>query len=197
MHATDDIVNIIDGFPIPVCHYARSQRHQSFKSNASYGYCAAKQEKYYGFKGNLLRNLSGVITGLTLTAANVDERDSMFDVIAHVKKLLIGDIGFLSLELQEKLKQYGIQLETPKRKNMDDDRAPQFVNEMKSTRRLVKTVINQLKERFSIAKVGARDIWHLTNRIARKILSHTIGVVMCHTIGRKPIQFEGLVDHES
>lgn len=197
LHATDDAVSIIDGFPIPVCHYARSRRHNSFKTKASYGFCAAKQEKYFGFKGNLLINLSGVITGITVTAANVDERHSMFDVIANVKNVLIGDMGFIGLELQEKLKQYGIRLETPKRKNMNDDRDPLFIKEMKSIRRLVETVINQLKERFSIAKVWARDTWHLTNRITRKVLSHTIAVVINHSTGRKPIQFDGLLLHES
>lgn len=74
LHATDDAVSIIDA--ILVCHYARSRRHKSFKTKSSYGFCAAKQEKYYGFKGDLLINLSGVITGITVTAANVDERDS-------------------------------------------------------------------------------------------------------------------------
>ncbi len=83
------------------------------------------------------------------------------------------------------------------RKNMNDDREPRFVREMKSVRRLVETVINQLKERFSIAKVWARDTWHLTNRIARKVLSHTVAVVINHSIARKPIQFEGLVAHKS
>jgi hypothetical protein len=42
-------------------------------------------------------------------------------------------------------------------------------------RRLVETVIGQLSEQFHIEKVRARDLWHLTSRSARKILSHTVG----------------------
>ena len=54
-------IHVIDGFPIPVCHYARSSRCRSFKGTASYGYCAAKDEKYYGFKGHIIVDFNGVI----------------------------------------------------------------------------------------------------------------------------------------
>ncbi|MCK4983476.1 MAG: hypothetical protein KAS17_11165 [Victivallaceae bacterium] len=37
----------------------------------------------------------------------------------------------------------------------------------------METVIGQLNERFNIEKVRARDMWHLTVRIGRKLLAHT------------------------
>ena len=40
----------------------------------------------------------------------------------------------------------------------------------------VPTVVGQLTERFKQEKVRARDLWHLTNRVTRKIMAHTIGV---------------------
>jgi hypothetical protein len=46
------------------------------KAEADYGYCAAKDEPYYGLKANLLIDLQGVVVGITLTAAHVDEQDS-------------------------------------------------------------------------------------------------------------------------
>jgi hypothetical protein len=59
---------------------------------------------------------------------------------------------------------------------------------LKSKRRLVETIIGQLAERFEIEKTKARDLWHVTNRIARKILSHTVGVFLNKMMGNPPLQ---------
>jgi len=42
-------------------------------------------------------------------------------------------------------------------------------------------------------KIRARDVWHLTSRIARKILAHTLGIFMNRQIGRSDLQFESLI----
>lgn len=108
---------------------------------------------------------------------------------------MIGDKGYISQELKEELHVFeNIQLETPKRRNMKDDRSPEFVKCLMSTRRLVETVIGQLTERFHIEKIRARDLWHLTNRVTRKIMSHTIGVLLNRQLGRELLQFDGLVE---
>ena len=69
-----DNIHFMDGFPIPVCHYGRAYRHKNYQDLAAFSYCAAKQERYYGFEGHLLVNLSGIIKGFTVAPANVDER---------------------------------------------------------------------------------------------------------------------------
>ena len=43
----------LDGFPMPVCEFKRAYFSRVFKGTAAYGYCASKEEKYYGFKGNV------------------------------------------------------------------------------------------------------------------------------------------------
>ncbi|WP_394699484.1 hypothetical protein [uncultured Desulfobacter sp.] len=62
-----------------------------------------------------------------------------------------------------------------------------------STRRLVETVIGQLKEQFQIEKIRARNLWHLTNRLTRKILSHTLGDFFNQLLNREPLQLADLV----
>jgi hypothetical protein len=52
----------IDTLPLPVCTYTRAPRDRCFKFAADYGYCAAKQLHYYGFKLGLRVTLSGMIT---------------------------------------------------------------------------------------------------------------------------------------
>ena len=44
-----DSVHLIDALPVPLCHYRRAKNCRLFKGLASFGYCAAKDEKYYGF----------------------------------------------------------------------------------------------------------------------------------------------------
>ncbi len=89
--------------------------------------------------------------------------------------------------------QMGIELQTPLRSNMKDDRDPDFVKRLTKVRRLVETVIGQLSDHFHIEKVRARDLWHLASRTARKVLAHTVGVFLNRQLGRAPLQFEGLI----
>ena len=106
--------------------------------------------------------------------------------------LLIGDKGYLSHSLQHQLQAVGIQLETALRSNMQDERNPAWVKLLMRVRRLIETVIGQLVERFSIEKVWTRDLWHLTSRLNRKLLAHTV----CRWLNRhspNPLQFEQLV----
>jgi Transposase DDE domain len=66
-----DSLYLIDGLPMPVCKFVRAYFSKTFKGEAAYGYCATKKERYYGFRGHLVINSIGVITGATFTAANL------------------------------------------------------------------------------------------------------------------------------
>lgn len=61
-------------------------------------------------------------------------------------------------------------------------------------RRLIETVAGQLAERFGIKTTFARDLWHLMNRIIRKILSHTIGVLINMKLNIEPLKLRLLVN---
>lgn len=66
---------LFDGFPIPICHIKRYKRSSPFRSLGAVGYCAAKDQKYFGFKGHLLISSEGVTKGLSVAPADIDERD--------------------------------------------------------------------------------------------------------------------------
>ena len=190
--AVTDSIHLIDGLPIPLCHYRRAKNCRLFAGKVSFGYCAAKDEKYYGFKGHLLISYEGVITGFTLTSANGSERDALWEISSGVNGLLIGDKGYLGQDLQHDLRNWGVDLQTAKRSNMNDNRARHWVKLLVKTRRLIETVIGQLSERFKIQTVKARDVWHLTNRINRKLLAHTLAFwINRHSF--HPLQFEQLI----
>jgi len=191
--AIGDDIHMADGFPMPVCHFKRAHFSTLFKGNAAYGYCASKGETYYGFKGNLGISSEGIITGITVTAANIDERDSLHEALTGIQGLLIADKGLIGEDYQKQFRQEtNLNLQTPTRGNMVDSRGKDANRWITSTRRLVETVIGQLAGQFNIEKIWARDCWHLTNRVVRKVLAHTIGAAINKALGNPPIQFEKL-----
>lgn len=188
-----DRLHMADGLPMPVCHFKRAGFSSIYKGIATYGYCASKSETYYGFKGNLAISSEGIITGITVTPANIDERESLWDIVGNIHGLLIADKGLIGEDYQSQIRAYtNVNLQTPTRSNMTDSRGKDCNRWITSTRRLVETVIGQLSEHFHIEKVRARDLWHLTNRVGRKILSHTVGVIINKLLGNPPLQFERL-----
>lgn len=191
--AATDPIRLVDGCPLPVCVLTRAPRCRLFPEAADLGYCAAKKQYYYGLHGHLLITLDGVITGCTVTPASGDEREALWELTDGVQGLVIGDKGYLGTFLQAELATVGIDLQTPLRANMTDPRPPGVVQQLMRTRRRVETVIGQLSEQFYFEKIRARDIWHLTSRIARKVLAHTLGIFMNRQAGHSDLQFESLI----
>lgn len=191
--AYQDRLHIIDGLPIPVCKFARAHFSHVFKGNAAYGYCATKQERYYGFRGHIVISSMGIITSATFTAANIDERDVCPSLVRNITGLLLGDKGYIRPCLKEELELAHLHLQTPVRENMEEDRPSSFVKWIMSARRLVETVIGQLSERFHIEKVRARDLWHQASRFWRKLLAHTVCVKINLIQKNEPLQLDSLV----
>lgn len=169
-----DDIHITDGVPMPVCHMARASRSKCFRDEAAFGYCAAKDEFYYGFKGHVIINLRQQVVGFTLAAANIDERDVLDNMRGLLGGLLIGDKGLLSKDRQAELATAGINLQTPLRDNMPDPRPVAAVQQLLKVRRRVETALGQLVEYYDFACCKARDLWHLTAKLLRKLIAYNL-----------------------
>jgi hypothetical protein len=185
--------HVIDGFPMRVCQRARAPGSKVLKAEADSGYCAAKDEHYYGLKANLLIDLRGVVVGITLTAANIDERDSAYDLLQMIEGLLLGDKGYIRPQFKADCAALGIDLQTPLRINLAERRPRWWLRLLRRLRKRIETVISQLEQRFGLAKTRARDVGHLTNQVTRKLLAHTLGVWLNLQQGREPLALDGLV----
>lgn len=174
LFAPQDNIHITDGVPMPICHLARANRSKLFKGEAAFGFCAAKDEHYYGFKGHVIINLDQQVVGFTLAAANVDERDVLDNMRGILSGLLIGDKGLLSKAKQAELAEAGINLQTPLRDNMNDPRLKTAVQRLLKVRRRVETAIGQLVDFFDFAACKARDLWRLTARLVRKLIAYNL-----------------------
>lgn len=185
--------HVIDGFPIPVCQLVRAARSRVLTAESDYGYGAAKKEYYYGLKGHLLIDLRGVVTGITVTAAQVDERDAAYDVLPAIEGILLGDKGYIRPPFKAECEAMGIDLPTPVRRNMTERRPKWWLRLLRRLRKRIETVISQLEQQVGLARMRARDAWHLTTRVTRALLAHTVGVAFNLRLGRSPLDLDNLL----
>jgi hypothetical protein len=76
---------------------------------------------------------------------------------------------------------------------MTDTRPKVWIALLQKVRRLIETVNSQLAERFHFERIQARDLWHLTSRLHRKILAHTLCCWLNRRCGHELLQFDRLV----
>ncbi len=186
-----DEVQSIDTLPLPVCTYTRGgRRDKRFATFADYGHCAAKQMNYYGFKLGLRISRTGMITHFPLLAARPHDLKHLGALIEGFQGTVPADKGFID-EYQNQLwsDKQETQVVTPVKSNMENStETAKLVKKTKYWRKLIETVGSQLTERFQIAKIKVKDLWHYQNRIFRKILSHTVGVFLNLQNGNKGLQ---------
>lgn len=186
-------LHMMDGVPMPVMHLARSGRDRCFEGEAAHGYCAAKDEHYYGFLGHVMINDEGRLAGFMLTPANGSERLALEEMAQGLSGIVLADKGLISAPLKARLAEAGVDLQTPLRDNMQDTRNPEFVRWIVSTRRLVETVIGQLTERFKINAIRVKNLWHFHARVARKLLAHALATLIAKQAGNIPTQIEPML----
>jgi len=116
-----DSYRIIDSIPIPVCKNFGAKRNQVkvFAGEADFGVCQSKKEKFYRFKLHFLCSLKGVPTDFTIASANHHDVKLVWDLVDSYRNLvLIGDKGYISHNLEEKLRELrNILFITAKREN--------------------------------------------------------------------------------
>lgn len=64
----------LDSFPLPVCRNIRIRQCRLVKGKQHHGYCASKQEYYYGFKVHLITATDGRLIEFEFSPASVDDK---------------------------------------------------------------------------------------------------------------------------
>jgi len=189
-----DPVQVIDTLPLPVCVLTRARRDRCFEQEADYGYCAAKDMHYYGFKLGLRISRIGMITHAPLLAARPHDIQSLETLLEGFVGLAPADKGFIDAYRQAiLLDRHGIQVVTPARKNMLTNIPQPLRKFCRRVRKMVETVGSHLTERFGIDQIRVHDLWHFQHRLIRKILAHTICVFLNLLYKRPPLDLDGLV----
>ena len=142
-------ISFVDSTKISVCHNRRISQHKTFQGLAARGKTSV--DWFYGFKLHLLLNDRGELIWFQLTAGNVDDRKSLYEMIVSPKSeifgKIFGDKGYISQSLFEKLlREHHIQLVTGLKKNMHTDK-PNVLEDavLLRKRSVIETIIDQLK----------------------------------------------------
>lgn len=178
-------IYIVDSMPIPVCGFGRAHFSKRFKDISSYGYCASKKETYYGLKLHAAVTLDGYITDIELTAANVDDREILWELIPNsYQTIVLGDKGYIGDRIAQELKsEKGMTLLALKRSNSKTPYPKGLRNWISKHRRRIETSFSQLAEQFHINEVLANSLSGLKARLQSKILGHNISYFVNKCLG--------------
>jgi hypothetical protein len=194
--SSDKYLQILDSMPIEVCKFVRAKSTKQFKPTAKYGKWFG--QTFFGYRLHLKISNFGMIRNFILAPAN--EHDIVYaeSLLADdINGWVLGDKGYRSEALHNKLwQQRKIYFHTSLRRiDKKTSTLPrQTIRFFTGRRRLIETVAGQLEERFSIKTTFARDLWHLLNRVIRKILSHTACVFLNLKLNIDPLKLRLLVN---
>ncbi len=184
---------LLDTKPVPVVGVRRSNRHSDFAGSASYGYCASRSMRYFGYKLVALTTWEGVPVVYDLVPANTDEREAaelVLDCLYGCQ--IIGDKGFIGDFWQSLIfDQTGNRIWTPKRNNQFHQNTQAFDHWLNSVRERIEGVFHELTDTGrNLEKLLAKTIVGLATRVIAKLTSHALRHLLRIQFGIKVLSFE-------
>ncbi len=183
---------MVDSFPVAVCRFARAPRSRRFRGEAGFGKDHTIKQTFYGFRLHARVAWPGVVTRLSVCAAGVPDAAVLEELTDETAGVCLGDRAYWAPELHARLREHGLEMLAPFRKAKSDP-TPGRSRRISSIRYRIETVFGQLCERFSVKRVWARDLWHLSSRLLRKVLAHTLMVVLNREQGNEPLRLAQLL----
>jgi|SRR5271165_1081464 len=188
----DEHFAIIDSFPVPVCQFARAHRCRRFRAEAAYGKDTLVRQTFYGLRVHVRLEWPGLITRFVIAAANVHELSALPALTEATQGTLVGDRNYWSPKVAAEWQQHGVDLLAPYRTAKRDPH-PRWSARLSRVRYRIDTVFGQLVDRCAVKRLWARDLWHLSNRLLRKVLMHTLAVLFNVDLGNPPLQLARVV----
>lgn len=183
----------LDSMPIEICKMARMERNKIGKEDEQKapdkGYCAAQDKYFYGYKIHAACSPVGVIQIFNITKASVHDNHYLEEVSASMSNCIIaGDKGYIVNPSDTKaiaLKESGIDLNVPYRKNQKDKKPQLYV--LKVIRKRIETVFSQLCGQFNMQRNYAKSFRGLTTRILAKVSGMTTLQYINKFINDRPV----------
>ena len=168
---------VVDSMPLEVCKLSRAKRSRTCQeyeySSPDYGYCAAQESTYFGFKLHAVCTPNGLIKMFDISRASIHDIHYLEDVQDQLSRcILLGDKGYLSRQWQGDLfESKEIRLETPMRKNQKDFKV--FPKVFSQARKRIETLFSQLCDQFMIRRNYAKTFAGFARRLSTKIAALT------------------------
>jgi len=148
---------IIDSMPLPVCKRVRARRCKKVRGKAYCGYCAAKREKFFGWRLHLICTAERVPVSFDLLPAAEHDLTPIHELTFLLPSgaTVFGDKGYVSSDdARTILEETGVRLVSVRRKNMAPNTwADDF--DLRLYRKRIETVYSQM-EAMGIQRLHAR-----------------------------------------
>ncbi len=188
----DPTFAIVDSFPLPVCQFARAYRCQRFRGEAAFGKDTLVRQTFYGLRVHVRLEWPGVITRFCIAPANVHELAALPALLERTQGTVVGDRNYWSPTMAVEWQSHGVEVLAPYRSAKRDPH-PRWSAALSHVRYRIDTVFGQLVDRCAVKRVWARDRWHLCSRLLRKVLMHTVAVLLNIELGNSPLQLAQVV----
>lgn len=165
-------IYFVDSTLIKVCHIKREKQNRVFKGLAKKG--KSTMGWFFGFKLHLVINDKGELMAVKLTVGNMDDRKPVIDLVKDLTGKLVGDKGYISQELFEKLLQQGLQLITRIKSNMKNKLMPLIDKLLLRKRALVESVNDQLKNISQIEHTRHRSVWNFLSNLLAGLIAYAL-----------------------
>lgn len=111
---------ILDSIPTPVCKRKRAWRCRKVRGRVYCGYCAAKDEKFFGWRLHLLCTTEGIPVSFTLLPAAFHDLTPLYELTVELPAgvVLYGDKAYNSGPDEAWLAAEGVRLIPVRKKNM-------------------------------------------------------------------------------
>jgi hypothetical protein len=156
LFATGEVF-IIDSMPLPVCKRVRARRCQKVRGKIYCGYCAAKREKFFGWRLHLICTTEGIPVAFDVLPASLHDLTPIHELTVNLPEgaTVFGDKGSISADdAQTIFDECGVRLVSVRRQNMQPNRwADDF--DLRLYRKRVETVYSQM-EKMGIQSLHAR-----------------------------------------
>ena len=152
-------VFIIDSMPLPVCRRARARRNRKVRGRDYCGYCAAKREKFFGFRLHLVCTPEGLPVSFAIVAGGYHDLTPVHELTFALPEgaAVFGDKGYNSAPDEATIfDEIGVRLIPIRRKNMTPHEwADEY--DLRRLRKGIEVVNSQLE------KMGAQHLHARTN----------------------------------
>ena len=189
----DPSLSFVDSVPTPVCRFGRAYTCARLRGQAAFGRDTGSKATFYGVRHHLRISWPGVVRAVSIAPANVHDTELVPELVEGAMGQVIGDRNYWDPKLTAELEPAGITLLAPFKKRASDP-DPNGSRVLTRMRWRIETVAAQLVERYHLKRIWARDAWHLTSRVLRKVLSHTVAVFLCQQRGLPPLSFAQLLN---
>jgi hypothetical protein len=176
-------VRLADGTQLAVASYPGCQQRSHFAGFARYGYAKSHHRFLWGVRLVMITDRAGVPLGYTIVPANEKEYEPLADLLTGVPaEIVIADKGLWGRAYCDRLAADGVTLLTPDRTrtaaNIDKERT------LASFRLVIESVFANLKGQMRLERHLAKTPAGLAVRIAQRILTLTLGILLNTLAGR-------------